>query len=347
MLPEAVELIVFGAGALIFAAVFAPASLPRRRMLLSGSAGLVGTAVIAAVPTLDLALFALLAMGVLQAAGEGGRPFAVRLRPPVIAVAMLSLGLLFLRAEGPDVLGRLAAVGLVAGLAAAVGLLPFLHPLEPDEPLASSPVGWLALVGPVLAAVVVSKTQGLLSADSGAAFGVMLIALGLLNVAWGGLASWLTESEVAAWRYSFVGDWGLVLCGFGLTVADGQRAALLVLFSIIVGRLPLYLAARPALRERAASRRPINLVVAAALAGSAPFAGFAARILLLRAGTQVFWPFALVLAVGMLLWLPGSMRLGRSLAMPRGRQALGIAIVLAVNVVAGLYPQPLLAAARL
>jgi formate hydrogenlyase subunit 3/multisubunit Na+/H+ antiporter MnhD subunit len=93
--------------------------------------------------------------------------------------------------------------------------------------------------------------------------------------------------------------------------------------------------------------RPINLVVAAALAGSAPFAGFAARVLLLRAATQLFWPLALVLAVGMLLWLPGSLRLGRSVGLPRGRQAIGVVLVLALNAAAGLYPLPLLAAARL
>ncbi len=49
----------------------------------------------------------------------------------------------------------------------------------------------------------------------------------------------------------------------------------------------------------------------------------------------------------MLLWLPGSLRLGRSLGVPRGRQAVGVAIVLAINVVVGLYPLPLLQAARL
>jgi hypothetical protein len=47
----------------------------------------------------------------------------------------------------------------------------------------------------------------------------------------------------------------------------------------------------------------------------------------------------------MLLWLPGSLRLGRSMGLPRGRQAIGVAIVLAVNVLLGVYPQPLLALA--
>jgi len=83
------------------------------------------------------------------------------------------------------------------------------------------------------------------------------------------------------------------------------------------------------------------------LAGSAPFAGFAARVLLLRGATQLFWPLALVLVLGMLLWLPGSLRLGRSVGLPRGRQAVGVALVLALNAAAGLFPLPLLAGAHL
>ena len=199
----------------------------------------------------------------------------------------------------------------------------------------------------MLAAVVVQRAQSLLLVDAAGAFGAMLIGLGLINVAWGSAGAWLTESEAAAWRYSFVADWGLVLCGMGLIVADGQRAAIVMLFSIVLGRLPLYLLSRTAVRDKSVSGRPVSLVVAAALAGSAPFAGFAARLLLLRAATQLFWPLAIVLAAGMLMWLPGSLRLGRSLGLPKGRQAVGIALVLAVNVAAGLYPLPLLLAAHL
>jgi formate hydrogenlyase subunit 3/multisubunit Na+/H+ antiporter MnhD subunit len=260
---------------------------------------------------------------------------------------MLALGLLLVRVDATGLVARFGAVGLVAGIAAGVGVLPYLHPIESDEALTASPVAWLGFIGPVLAVVVVVRAQGALPTDAGGAFGGMLVGLGLLNMAWGGVAAWLTADEVAAWRYSFVADWGLVLCGFGLTVADGQRGALLALFSILAGRLPLYLISRQAIRERTTTRRPINLVVAAALAGAAPFVGFGARILLLRASTQVYWPMALVLAVVMLLWLPGSLRLGRSLGQPRGRQAIGVALILAVNVAAGLYPLPLLAAARL
>jgi formate hydrogenlyase subunit 3/multisubunit Na+/H+ antiporter MnhD subunit len=175
----------------------------------------------------------------------------------------------------------------------------------------------------------------------------MLIALGLLNVAWGSLASWRTENDAAAWRYSFMADWGLALCGFGMAIADGMAAALVLLLGIVLGRLPLYLWSRQALREKRPADRPINLLVAAVLAGSAPFAGFAARVLLLRGATQMYWPLALVLALVMLLWLPGSLRLGRSMGMPRGRQAVGVAIVLALNVLLGVYPQPLLRLAGL
>ncbi len=314
---------------------------------MQGGAGLVATAAIAAVPTFDLALLIVLALGAVQAAIPGARPFAVRLRAPVVAVAILALGLMFVRVEGPDVLQRFAAVGLVAGLAAAVGLLPYIHPFAADEPVAASPVPWFAFVGPVLAAVVVSRAEGLLSVDAGQAFAAMLIGLGLVNMAWGSIATWLTDDTVAAWRYSFLADWGLVLCGFGLTLADGRRAALLVLFGIVVGRLPLYLVSRAPRAEQAAREGPFNLVVAAVLAGSAPVVGFAARVLLLRGATQLFWRLALVLALGMLLWLPGSLRLGRSMVVPRGRRALGVALVVAINVAAGLYPLPLVAAAHL
>lgn len=347
MLPEAAELIAVAAAALVFAVVFAPPTASRRTLMVRGGAGLAGTVAIAAVPTIDLSVLVLLALGALQAAVQGTRSFATRLRPPVIAVAMLAIGLVLIRAQGPDLVARFGAVGLVAGLAAGVGVLPYLHPIESEEALTASPVAWLGFIGPVLATVVVVRAQGLLSPDAGGAFGGMLIGLGLLNMAWAGIASWLTEDDIAAWRYSFVADWGLVLCGFGLTVEDGMRGALLVLFGIVAGRLPLYLLSRQAIREKTATRRPINLVVAAALAGSAPFVGFGARILLLRASTQIFWPLAVVLALVMLLWLPGSLRLGRSLGRPRRRQALGVAIVLAVNLAFGLYPLPLLGAARL
>ena len=346
MLPETAEIVLLAAIALAFVFVFAPAA-PRRSLLLRGGAGLAGTVAIAAVPTFELVVLVLLTLGVLHAAVDGKQSFAVRLRAPALAVAVFALGLVLARAAGPQVLQRFAAVGLVAGLAAGIGLLPYLHPFDPDDSVTVSPIAWIALIGPVLATVVVASARGLLTAEAGGVFGAMLIGLGLLNVVWGGVAAWLTENTIAAWRYSFVADWGLALCGFGLTVVDGRRGALLVIFSIVLCRLPIYLASPQAPRARTLMERPINLVVAAALAGSAPFAGFAARVLLLRGATQLFWPLGLVLALGMLLWLPGSLRLGRSLGLPRGRQAIGVALVLALNIAVGLYPLPILEAAHL
>jgi hypothetical protein len=347
MLPEAVVLVVIAAVALVIALAFAPLAASRRALFAKGGAGLIGTAAVAAAPSFDLALLVLVAVALLQSSIAGRRTFASSLRAPVVAVGLLALAAVFARVPGPDVLHRFAAVGLGAGLAAAVGLLPYLHTFDEEEQVSASPVAWLAFVGPVVATVVVAGAQGLLDADAGAAFAAILIGLGILNMAWGTAAAWLTESTPAAWRYSFVADWGLVLTGFGITVADGRRAALLALFTVVLCRLPLYFMSRPSLRDRVVTERPINLLVAAALAGSAPFAGFAARVLLLRGATQLAWPLALVLALCMLLWLPSSLRLGRSMGLPRRRQAVGVALVLAVNVVAGLYPLPLLAAARL
>jgi NADH:ubiquinone oxidoreductase subunit 2 (subunit N) len=345
--PEAVELIVLAACALVLAVALAPVTASRRALLAKGGIGLAGTAAIAAVPTFDLALLVLLAIGVVHAAIEGRRSFALRLRAPVFAVGLLALAMLFARVDGPVVLHRFAAVGLGAGLAATIGLLPYLHSFDPEEMVTASPVAWLAYIGPVVAAVVIAGAQGLLSVDAGEAFGAILIGLGLVNMAWGAFAAWWTENGAAAWRYSFVADWGLALVGFGIALPDGRRAALVVLFTVVLCRLPLYIASRPSVRERILTDRPTNILVAAALAGSAPFAGFAARVLLLRAATELYWPLALVVAVGMLLWLPASLRLGRSLGVPRGRQAAGVAVVLAINVAAGLYPLPLLSVAGL
>lgn len=347
MQAEAVEVLVIAATALAFAIVFAEPAAPRRALLVQGGVGLAGSAAIVTMPTFDLALLVVLLLGVLHAVIGGARSFPVRLRPPVVAVALAGIALVLVRAEGPEVLERFAAVGLGAGLAAGVGLLPYIHVFDPDEAVPPSPLAWLGFVGPVLAAVFVARTQELLAPDAWAAFGAILIGLGLLNVAWGGIAAWTAANVAAAWRYSFLADWGLALSGFGLTVLDGRRGALLILFSIALCRLPLYLVWRQAGPEKTATERPVNLVVAAALAGSAPFAGFAARILLLRGATQLFWPLALALALGMLLWLPGSLRLGRSVGLPRGRLALGVVLVLAVNAAVGLYPLPLLAAAHL
>jgi formate hydrogenlyase subunit 3/multisubunit Na+/H+ antiporter MnhD subunit len=285
-------------------------------------------------------------LAVMQAVAGGTRSFATRLRGPVLAVVLLSLAAVCARAEGPQFLQRFAAVGMVAGLCAAIGTLPYMHDFDPNERTATSPIPWIAFIGPVLALAVLARARELIPSEGGD-LGAMMIGLGLINVVWGSLASWRTDNGAAAWHYSFIADWGLVLCGLGLAIADGQRAAILLLYGIVLSRLPLYLWSRQSLREKRPNDRPINLLAAAMLAGAAPFAGFAARVLLLRGATQLYWPLALAIGLGLLLWLPPSLRLGRSLGLPRGRQAWGIGVALAVNVVIGLYPQPFLALAGL
>jgi hypothetical protein len=344
---EPFELVALCAAGLAIAVGLLPVRAQQRRLLVRGTAGLAGVAAVAVAPTFEVVLAVLLALALIQSAVDGRRTFVVRLRPIVAAVAILALAVLCARVDGPDVLMRFAAIGIVAGIAAIVGVVPYLHEFDPEEPVSSSAIAWIAFIGPVAATVVLLQAEQLLAPDVGGVFGGTLVALGLINMVWGSVAAWRTEVTASAWRYSFVADWGLAMCGFGLTVVDGRRAALLVLFSIVLCRLPLYLVSREALREGTLMLRPINLVAAAALSGSAPFAGFAARILLLRGATELYWPLALVLVAAMLLWLPGSLRLGRSLGLIRGRQAVGFGIVIALNVLAGLYPLPLLSAAGL
>ena len=344
--PESRALLIAAGAALALTVVLAPLAVERAILLTWGLAGLAGMAAIAAATSLEMLILIVLVLSVLQAASAGGRSFATRLRGPVLAVVLLTLAAICARSEGPQFLSRFAAVGLVAGLSAALGTLPYMHEFDPNERTATSPIPWIAFIGPVLALAVFARARELIPSEGGV-LGAMMIGLGLLNMVWGSLASWRTENGVAAWHYSFIADWGLVLCGLGLAIADGQRAAILVLYGIVLSRLPLYLWSRQSLREKRPNDRPINLLAAAMLAGSAPFAGFAARVLLLRGATQLYWPLALAIGLGMLLWLPPSLRLGRSLGLPRGRQAWGVGIALVANVAIGLYPQPFLALAGL
>jgi hypothetical protein len=289
----------------------------------------------------------LLATAVLHSLLGTPRDVPSRLQAPVVAVALLALTLLFVRVQGPDMLVRFAAVGLVAGVAAAAGLLPYMHHLEPDEEGIEPAFIWVGFVGPVLAATVLLKAGEFLPAEDGGYLGSMLIGVGLLNVVWGTVAARWTTTLRSAWHYSFMADWGLALCGFGLFVGDGESAALLILVGIVLGRFPLLMASRETEEREHAVDRPISLLSAALLAGVAPFTGFAARLLLLRGATQLFWPLAVALAVGMLLWLPASLRLGRSVGQMRGRRAIALGILLGVNVAVGLYPLPLLSLAQL
>src|SRR5207237_1377746 len=153
-----------GAGAALRFAVMTVVGLGGARVLSSDERSVLLTSV----GLLALAIAAMAGMGdawqgpwpyvaaALVAAGAGWLP----VRAPVLAVAVFALGLVLARAAGPEVLDRFAAVGLVAGLAAGIGLLPYLHPFDPDDAVTGSPIAWMAFIGPALA-VVVAGTRGL------------------------------------------------------------------------------------------------------------------------------------------------------------------------------------------
>src|SRR5256885_1549010 len=88
MWRESAEVVVFTAFALAFALTFAPAPTQRRSLMFRGGVGLAGTIAIAAVPTFELSLLALLVLGVLHAPVNGKHSFATRLRGPMWPVAL-------------------------------------------------------------------------------------------------------------------------------------------------------------------------------------------------------------------------------------------------------------------
>jgi len=332
-------LLLVSALALGLVVALAPPQADRVGLLAAGLAGLAGLAAVAAAPDVLAVgvVVALLAAG--HAALPGRLPFPTRMRAPGLAVALLLAGALLQHAGDAPVFARLSALALVLALVAAAGLVPFLPELDPAEPASASPVAWTGFFGPALAVALVARIQPGLGNDGAPVYGALLVGLGVLNLAWGTLGAWLGEGDVAAWRYSFLADWGLALVGLGVLVPDGQAAAYLVLASVLLVRFPLYLWARPVLLGRAQpAMGPSNVLLAAALAGAAPFAGFSVRVLLLRAATEVYWPLALVLGLGMLVWLAHSFRLARTLGAPRGRAAVGVVLALGFSVLLGVAP---------
>ncbi len=328
--------------------VLAPPAVDRLALLATGLAGLAGLGAAAAAPDPASIAVVIALLGAGHAALPGRRHFPARMRAPALSAVLLGAGALLAHAGGPPLYARLAALAFVLGIVAAAGLVPFLPELEPAEPAAASAIAWTGFFGPTLALAIIVRVQPLLAPAAIPVYGSLLVGLGLLNLVWGALGAWQVEEDTAAWRYSFLADWGLALVGLGVVVTDGLAAAYLVMLSILLVRLPLYLWSRPVLAGRAEKAMgPSNLLLAAALAGAAPFAGFSARVLLLRASTQVYWPLGLVLGLAMLLWLGHCFRLARSVGRPQGRAAVGTVLALAASLVLGVIPALPLAGAGL
>ena len=332
-------LLVASAVVLALAVWLLPHRLGRLELLAIGLAALGAQAGIAAMADPPAVAVLLVLVGLGHAARPSQRPFALRARGPALAALLLGLGWTFVRMPGPDWLGRVGALALALALVAAAGLVPYLAKVDADEPASASPFVWTAFLAPALALALPGRVLGALSGEQGMVFGATLVALGLVNLAWGTLCAWRTAVDLDAWRCSFLADWGLALVGIGLLVHDGLAAAYLILLSIVLVRLPLYLWARPTLRsERPARSGSLNVVVVAVLAGAAPFSGFPVRLLVLHAASQVFWPLAVPLLLAMLLWLAHAGRLARTVVVPSGRAALGLWLVLGLSLLLGLAP---------
>lgn len=337
------RLTVVACGASMLAAVgLAPPRIRRWDLLASGAAALGALAALAALADPYATAIVLLLLGGLQAARSGGRPFALRMRGPTLAALLVGAGWLLIR-SGSLQMGRVGALALALGIAAAAGLLPYAQELDPDEPAATSCIVWTGFFGPALALTLPSRLLPSLKGEALIVFGLTLVGLGLLNLGWGVVAAWRAAEPTEAWRSSFLAEWGLALTGLGLGVLTrqpaGLRAAYLLLLAIVVVRLPLYVWSRPVLRGRARARTgALNIAVALALAGAAPFAGFPARLDLLLAASQAAWPLALILVVAMLAWIAHAFRLGRTLGAPSARTGAGVAIALAASLALGLAP---------
>lgn len=341
--PPLVVIVVatFAAGAL--AVLLVPPGAARLPMLWSVLAGLTAVNAIAVLadPLLMVLVVLLVACG--QAALPALRPFVERIRAPAFGALALALGLVFAGGVDSPQLEKVAGLALVLGFTAMVGLAPYLRALDPGEPAPASSIVWLAFLGPGIAVAMAVRVAPQLSTNAGAAYTEVLLALGLFNIAMGVAGSFFSRQPSDGWRYSLLGDWGLALVGFGLLTPAGSGAAYLLLISILLVRLPLYLVARPALvRRQEAPLSPWTLVVAAALAGAAPFIGFPARLLLLRSATVVAWPLAFFLVLAMLAWLPQSLRLARTIVRPGPLATAVLAALGVVSAAIGIYPAPLL-----
>ena len=137
-----------------------------------------------------------------------------------LAALLLGAGWFFVGSGGP--LGRVGALALALGLLATAGLLPYLADFEPEEPTSSSCLVWTAFFAPALALSLAPRVLTSMNPPEGTVFAATLIALGLVNLGWGGIAAWRISGDAQAWRYSFVAEWGLALVGMGLLLRDGR-----------------------------------------------------------------------------------------------------------------------------
>lgn len=338
---QLVLLATFASGA--FAVVFAPRGADRLPLLISVLAGLAAVLSLSVMQPAYLAAVIVLAIAAVQASLPGIRSFGERMRGPAFGAVLILAGAAFAIGAASTALSRLAGIGFVLGTAVTVGIAPYARPLDPREPPPASSIAWLGFLGPSLLALLATRLLPLVPDAGGAAFGALLVALGIFNAGVGALGAILSREPADRWRLSFLADWGLVLVALGTLNSAALEAAFLFLLSILLLRLPLYLLARPALvRGASPSGGALNLIAAVALAGGAPFTAFAARILLVRGTVTIAWPLTALLILLLLAWLPASVRLVETVDLHEARTRRGVLVVLILNLAIGLFPAPLL-----
>ena len=284
------------------------------------------------------AIVVLLLVGLEAARGGAITP---RAREQAAGAFLLGIGTVLLDVHQSAVAQNLGVLGVVLGLIAIAGLFPTVRQRTLRAPAAEGDLSWLALVSPILVLIVASQVLGGLPSPALVVYMALTIAFGVLNLAWGVVGAWRAKDDLVAWRFLFLADWGLALTGLGAVVADGSgtQGAFLILVQILLVRFPLHelAQARTAQGERARAGG-LSVVVGAVLCGLPPFAGFAARFYLLRAATEVGWPLTVPLLFGLLLWVLITLRIGRTLGIPRGRSAIGFGLVLGIALGLGIVP---------
>jgi hypothetical protein len=300
--------------------------------------GTLSALALAAQPLLIAILLLLLV--VLQAL-RGAGVFATHVRARATGAFLLGVGAMLLGVSGHPPLQQLGVLGLVLGLIAIAGLFPLVRPVDVRARPSMSEMGWLGFVAPVLAIILEQSIVRHLTTSTSAVVAALGVGLGLLNLGWGVFGAWRTRDDLVAWRYSFVADWGLVLLGLGMLAADGSglQGAVLILVQLVGVRLPLFVFAQRRLLHGGRPRgTPFGILVGGAAAGLPPFAGFMARVYLVRASMELSWTLAVLMLIGLALWGLHGIRLGRTLGVVSGRGAVGVTIVLALSVALGLVP---------
>ncbi|HUZ89523.1 MAG TPA: hypothetical protein VMU49_06815 [Candidatus Acidoferrales bacterium] len=327
------------AAVLLLLGLFSPSEPGLGEVLWGGLLGLALVALAVSGPSLTWwsALVLALAAGCAALGADGG--FAERLRAPAIGVVMIGSGQMLIAVGGNVGVERVGALALALGLVALAGLVPFGSEITARGPATPASLAWAGFLGPALVLGLVARVLPHLTPDEAEVYSAVLIGLGLVNLFAGVFGAWGSIDPSRMWRFSFIADWGLVLVGLGLLSPAAIGVGYLALLGIVVVRMPLYVWSRRAIAtppQEGLSRT--NLLVAAALAGAAPFAGFSVRLLLLQAASSLFWPLAAVLVVAMLCWPAHAFRLARSLGRPDPRTRWGFGLVLAASLALGVVP---------